>query len=62
MHIIENYFHFFQIQEISRNDEQEYDYEEDATSLSAYFPSKCSYMSYTMYICNVCITYMHLEK
>lgn len=58
MYIIENYFHFFQIQEISRNNEQECDYEEDATSLSAYFPSKCSCMSCAMYICNVCITYI----
>nr|KAF6391344.1 B cell scaffold protein with ankyrin repeats 1 [Pipistrellus kuhlii] len=31
-------FEDFSIQEISRNNEQEYDYEEDATSLCAYFP------------------------
>ncbi|CAK6432937.1 unnamed protein product [Pipistrellus nathusii] len=32
-------FEDFSIQEISRNNEQEYDYEEDATSLCAYFPT-----------------------
>ncbi|XP_036196720.1 B-cell scaffold protein with ankyrin repeats isoform X2 [Myotis myotis] len=32
-------FEDFSIQEISRNNEQEYDYEEDAASLSAYFPT-----------------------
>lgn len=48
IHIIENYIPFcLQIQEVSRNNEEESDYEEDITSFSTCSPSKCSYMSCT---------------
>ena len=44
MDIIKNYIHFFQIPEVSRNDEQENDHEDDITSLLIPSPSKCSWM------------------